>query len=192
MTASHPVDPHGDPLVLNLAGLMAEPPGSIREFTFRDVPIEDPELPIAAPLEGEARVARTNRGLFLTGTFRTTLALQCSRCLRDITQPLELALDEEVLPSIDISSGLPVGLEEDGDPEVTRLNDHHELELRPLLLAAISLEEPIAPLCEPDCPGLCPTCGQRLEPGHGHDDDDIDPRLAPLRALRFDAEDESR
>ena len=51
---------------------------------------------------------------------------------------------------------------------------------------AISLAEPIAPLCRPDCPGLCETCGADLtdDPGHAHADDDIDPRLAPLADLR--------
>jgi uncharacterized protein len=96
-----------------------------------------------------------------------------------------------VLPTIDLASGLPVPLEEDGDPEAPRLTDHHELEMRPLVAEAISLQEPIAPLCEPDCPGLCPECGQRLDPGHGHDDTPIDPRLEALRAFRFDAGDES-
>ena len=192
MTRLHPVDPHGDPLTLNVAALMAEPPGSVRDYTFSDVDLRDEDVPIAAPLSGELHVARTNRGLILQGTFRTALGLECSRCLRDIVVPVEAHLDEEeVLPSIDIASGLPVRLEEDGDPEVHRLTDHHELELRPIVLEAVSLEEPIAPLCEEGCPGLCPVCGQRLEPGHVHDDEEGDPRLAALRGFTVDAGDET-
>ena len=71
-----------------------------------------------------------------------------------------------------------------------RLTDHHELELRPLVIEAISLEEPIAPLCEPGCPGLCEECGARLEPGHGHGEGPIDPRLEALRAFRVDADED--
>ena len=57
---------------------------------------------------------------------------------------------------------------------------------------AISLNEPIAPLCEAACPGLCITCGERLGPGHAaHDEDDVDPRLEALRAFRVDGEGES-
>ena len=49
---------------------------------------------------------------------------------------------------------------------------------------AIVLAEPIAPLCRPDCPGLCIVCGQPLEAGdHDHPDDDIDPRLEALRGV---------
>ena len=39
------------------------------------------------------------------------------------------------------------------------LDDHHELHLEPAVREAISLAEPIAPLCRSDCPGLCDTCG---------------------------------
>jgi len=104
--------------------------------------------------------------------------------------PIEVRLDEEVLPSLDPASGLPV--DTSAEPEVARLNAHHELELGPLVADAISLAEPIAPLCEAACPGLCPTCGERLGPGHvAHPEDEVDPRLAALRAFRVDGEDES-
>jgi uncharacterized protein len=93
---------------------------------------------------------------------------------------VHVALAEEVLPTIDLASGLPVTLEEGEDPETPRLTDHHELELRPLIAEAISLQEPIAPLCEPDCPGLCEECGERLTPGHRHGDGPIDPRFEAL------------
>ena len=104
--------------------------------------------------------------------------------------PVRLRIDEEVLPAIDIASGAPVPLEEDADPETARLTDHHELELRPLVIEAINIEEPIAPLCEPDCPGLCLECGERLIPGHVHDVVDIDPRLEALKAFRVDGGDD--
>jgi uncharacterized protein len=190
--ATHPVDPVGDPLTFAVSGLMAEPPGTIREYEIPPSVIRlDEETETAAPAVGRMRLTRTNRGLVVDARVSTALAGECSRCLRPVVTPVEARVDEEVLPSIDLASGQPVPPEEDGDPEAARLTDHWELELRPLLAAAISLEEPIAPLCEPDCPGLCPECGERLEPGHGHGEEPIDPRLEALRAFRVDADDES-
>lgn len=170
---------------------MGEVPGTVRTYEFRDVELSDPELPIGAPLNGTARLTRTNRGLLLDASFGTRLALECSRCLRAIDLPIDIHLEEEVLPSIDISSGMPIRREEGEDPEAAVLTDHHELELRPLVLEAVSLEEPIAPLCEPDCPGLCPECGERLGPGHEEHEVDIDPRLEALKAFKVDAADET-
>jgi uncharacterized protein len=181
-----PVVP-GAPLTYNVARLLAEPPGSSRDYLVAGVMIDldAPDLRLADPIEGRVHLARTNRGLIVTADLATSIAESCSRCLRDTDVPLSVRIEEEVLPSIDLHTGLPLGTA--SEPDVVRLTDHHELELEPLVRDAISLAEPIAPLCEPDCPGLCPICGERLSGGaHDHPDDDGDPRLAGLRALRVD------
>ena len=189
---SHPVDTHGDPLTFNVAGLLAEPPGAVREYRVDDVDVDAGEgLVLTRPVSGGIRLLRTNRGLVVESDLRTALDGECSRCLRPAVTEVHVVLAEEVLPTIDLASGAQVELEEGEDPETPRLTDHHELELRPLIAEAISLQEPIAPLCEPDCPGLCTECGERLETGHGHGAGPIDPRLEALRAFRFDAGDES-
>jgi uncharacterized protein len=188
----YPVDTHGDPLTFAVSGLMAELPGTIRDYVIEGVVVDPGEgIVLAEPVDGSVRVSRTNRGLVVAAKLTTVMAGECARCLRPVLIPLRLRIDEEVLPSIDLASGAPVPLEEDGDPEGPRLTDHHELELRPLVVEAVCLQEPIAPLCEPACPGLCVECGQRLQAGHAHDDGPVDPRLEALRAFRFDAGDES-
>ena len=185
--ARHPMDPHGDPLTFALSGLMAEAPGTVRDVDLDAVDVDPGDgLVLAEPVSGTVRLTRTNRGLLVDARLRASLAGECARCLRPLVIPVKFSIREEVLPTIDLASGMPVPLEEGGDPEAPRLTDHHELELRPLVAEAISLQEPIAPLCEPDCPGLCPECGERLEPGHVHEDAPIDPRLEALRAFRVD------
>ncbi len=186
---TRPVDPTGDPLTFAVSGLMAEAPGSVREYRIDKVDVDPGEgLVLTEPVSGGMRLLRTNRGLIVETDLRTGFAGECVRCLRPTDTPVRVRLQEEVLPSIDLGSGLAVALEEGEDPETTRLTDHHELDLRPLLAEALSLEEPIAPLCEVDCPGLCMECGERLSPGHVHGDGPIDPRLEALRAFRVDAD----
>ncbi|MEO5964367.1 MAG: DUF177 domain-containing protein [Candidatus Limnocylindrales bacterium] len=190
--APYPVDTNGDPLTFAMSGLMAEPPGTQREYEIRDVAVDPGEgLVATSPINGRMRLTRTNRGLIVDARITTTLAGECARCLRPVLTAIDARIDEEVLPTIDLASGQAVALEEGGDPEAPRLTDHHELELRPLVAEAISLQEPIAPLCEPDCPGLCPECGERMEPGHAHGEAPIDPRLEALRAFRVDADAET-
>jgi len=189
---SHPVDPHGDQLTFAVSGLLAELPGTVREYAVDGVEVDPGDgLVVTEPVSGTVRLARTNRGLVLDARFQTGLAGECARCTRPLVIPITLRIDEEVLPTIDLASGMAVPLEEGADPEAPRLTDHHELELRPLVLEAISLQEPIAPVCDPDCPGLCTECGERLEIGHPTHDSPIDPRLEALRAFRVDADDET-
>jgi uncharacterized protein len=191
-TASPPVDAGGDPLTFNVAGLLSQPAGTRREFPIHDVAIDPGDgLQVTRPLEGRVVLTRTNRGLLVEADFRTTLAGECRRCLRPVESAIEIHLEEEALPSIDLTSGHPTQPEEGEDREATHLTDHHELELRPLIGEAIVLAEPMDVLCEPDCPGLCAVCGVRLEPGHAHEEEDVDPRLEVLRAFKVDAPDET-
>ncbi len=188
----HPVDAHGDPLTFAVSGLLAELPGAVREYELDGVDVDPGDGLVAAqPVAGTIRLTRTNRGLIVDARLRTALAGECARCLEPLVTPIGVRIDEEVLPTIDFASGMPVELEEGMDLETPRLTDHHELELRPLVLEAISLQEPIAPLCEPGCPGLCPECGERLEAGHPDHDTPVDPRLEALRAFRVDGETET-
>ncbi len=188
----HPVDQHGDPLTFALSGFLAEPPGSVRDYDVEGVEIAPFDgVRVAEPVAGTVHLSRTNRGIVVDARLTTAVAGECVRCLRPVVTPVDLRVSEEVLPAIDLGTGLPVPHEAGEDPEAPRLTDHHELELRPLVREAISLEEPIAPLCEPGCPGLCPECGARMDAGHGHGEAPIDPRLEALRAFRFDEDAES-
>jgi len=178
-------DPGGQ-LTFHVARLLAEGPGASRAFPVAGVMLDlGDDLSQADPIEGTVHVVRTNRGLLVTGRLETSLESACSRCLKAIEVPATVDLEEEALPSVDPATGAP--LDTSAEPDVLRLTDHHELELGETVRDAILLAEPIAPLCRPDCPGLCPVCGADLSDGqHDHVDVDIDPRLEVLRGFRAD------
>jgi uncharacterized protein len=178
--------PFEGPLAWNVAGLLAEAPGADRDYEVAGVEIDLGEgLRLAEPIEGRVRLIRTNRGILAAADLYAALALECSRCLREIAHGVEVRFQEEYLPSLDIATGRPLPTDE--EPDVARLSDHHELDLETPVREAIQLAEPIAPLCRPECPGLCVVCGERLDEGaHEHPEDDVDPRLEALRAFRPD------
>ena len=174
------------PLVWNVAGLLGEGVGAMRDYAFDDVTIDlGEDLRLAAPISGRVHLARTNRGLLVDADVMTSLALECVRCLRDITVPITAELQQEALPSIDLQTGSPIGPDPaDEEDDIIRLSDHHELDLERSVREAILLAEPIAPLDREDCPGLCVVCGLPLDEGsHDHPDDEADPRLEALRAF---------
>jgi uncharacterized protein len=179
------------PLTYPLASLLAEPAGTERRYEIHGATIPLPDdLRLVEPIDGQVRISRTNRGVLVDASLTTAIAGTCSRCLRDIEIPMSVEIHEEALPTVDLGSGH--ALDTSAEPDTVRLTDHHELDLGTLAAEAISLEEPIVALCEETCPGLCPDCGERLGPGHvEHEADDIDPRLAALRAFRVDGEGES-
>ena len=176
--------PTDAPLAWNVAGLLADEPGADRIYEVHGVTIDlQEDLQLAEPIVGRVRLVRTNRGILAFADLHAALALECSRCVREIVRPVEMRLEEEYLPALDLATGRPLPI--DDEPDVGRLTDHHELDLEPAVRDALLLAEPIAPLCEPDCPGLCVVCGLRLDEGaHDHPEDEIDPRMDALRAFR--------
>lgn len=172
-------------LSYNVAALLRAAPGTTRRYPvdLAGLPIAD-DVHLAGPIEGEVRLAHTGRSILATADLSTAIEAHCSRCLGHVVEPISVRIEEEALPSIDIDSGRPV--DPASEPDVLRLDANHELDLAQPVRDAISLAEPISVLCRSDCRGLCSVCGIDLneDPGHGHAEEQIDPRLAGLAEWR--------
>jgi len=179
---------------LNVAGLLQAPPGTSRDLRLRDHYVTlGPDLELAGPLDADLVLQRTNRGILVRGMVRAPLRRTCARCTDPFVDEVAVAIDEEFLPSVDLASGAPIGRDAGESETANRINEHHEIELAPIFHDELSLTEPMHPLCRPDCAGLCPACGGKLDVGvHEHSGDDIDPRLAALGALLSDGDADGR
>lgn len=114
------------------------------------------------------RLESVVEGVLASGTASVTVHAECSRCLEPVEWDQTVAFTE-----------LFVYEPRPGEEEFPVL-DGDLLDLEPVVRDAVVLALPLAPLCAPDCPGLCVQCGARLadEPGHVHDV--MDPRWARL------------
>ena len=130
----------------------------------------------------ELNIARQGADVLVTGSFGATARLQCSRCLEPLTSRVTPEVDLHLLPA-------PTDRQErvELDPDDLEVDFYQGdiLDVPRLLRSETDLALPMKPLCGPDCRGLCPGCGAnrnltacRCE-GPG-----LDPRLAPLEALR--------
>ena len=106
---------------------------------------------------------------------------ECVRCLRDLDEDRSVRIDELYL--------FPEVIEAqraEGDEEAEDLLAVGEttLDLEPALRDALVPTLPFQPLCRPDCPGLCPDCGKRLEDlPADHHHEVLDPRWSALAGL---------
>jgi uncharacterized protein len=176
------LDPRA-PLVLDTREL-GRRPGSQHQVT-RTVPapaelgIEVLRVPEGSEVELDLRLEAVMEGVLVTGTATAGLEGECVRCLEPITDDVEVTFQE--LYVYDDQRHVPT--DEAEDDGVSRLEDDL-VDLEPLLRDAVVLALPFQPLCEDDCPGLCPECGARLadDPDHAHEAA-VDPRWAGLAAL---------
>jgi uncharacterized protein len=129
-----------------------------------------------APLDLDLRVESVSEGVLVTGTVAAPTTGECSRCLTEIRGRVQVVLTELFAYP---DSTTEATTEED---EVGHVVDEI-IDLEQAIIDAVGLELPFAPVCRPDCPGLCPQCGVALdaEPGHRHDQ--IDPRWAKLTGM---------
>ncbi|RYU12317.1 YceD family protein [Nocardioides iriomotensis] len=162
-------------------------PGSQRTKTFEapapaDLGIEVLRVPEGSPIELDLRLEAVMEGVLVTGTAAARLEGECVRCLEPIHDDVEVDL-QELFVYEDEDSGA-----DDEESGVSRM-EGDLLDLEPVLRDTVVLSLPFQPLCQDDCPGLCPECGARLadDPGHRHDEP-IDPRWAALAGLTQDDE----
>ena len=103
---------------------------------------------------------RTSAGILVTGTLTQEVEATCSRCLETFVRAQTIELNEEFVPVVDVNTG--VGLPEPDDPDVFRLTPDHMLDLGEAIRQYAILENPLQPLCDDGCKGLCPSCGVNL------------------------------
>jgi uncharacterized protein len=125
---------------------------------------------------------------FASGTFEGHLVVACSRCVG----PVRIDLHEKLRITYMPPGEMPEedAAEEEGD-EVREEDidtfpfDGERIDLEPMLREQFVLAVPFAPLCKEDCKGLCLQCGIDRNTGTCSCEAPIDPRLAPLKALKL-------
>jgi uncharacterized protein len=171
-------------LSYNVAALLKSESGAQRTYDVEaDITGIEQDLVLTKPLTGKVRLLRTDSGILATGRLHTEACVPCRRCLEPLSVGIDIELEEEFRPSIDIFTGSAIA-PADGEDDSARIDDRHILDLTEVVRQNLLLAMPTSPLCRPDCRGLCPTCGANLneEPCSCQREEE-DPRLAVLRDL---------
>lgn len=131
--------------------------------------------PIPETVTAAFAVTRTFTGTLFSLAFQARLHGPCHRCLDDAVLDVPIDAREYQATSTD-------------DEELnTPYLSGEELDLSAWARDAVSLALPDKILCQPDCAGLCPVCGENLnERPHSHAEEQTDPRWAALESLRSD------
>ncbi len=109
-------------------------------------------------------------GISVAGTVGASWFGECRRCLSPASGVLRLKVRELYT--------------EEGDGGETYPLVGDEVDLEPLVRDAVLLELPPAPLCRPDCLGLCPFCGANRNEETCGCEAPRDPRWGALDVLR--------
>ena len=131
-------------------------------------------VPADVPVLVEAEVESVVEGLLVRGDVSTTATMSCVRCLTERQQEVRVEVQE--LFALD---------SREAEEEGYAVLPDDRLPLDTMVRDALLLAFPFAPLCRPDCAGLCPVCGaNRNEVDCGHDAGVVDERWDALAGLR--------
>jgi len=173
----HRLDPR-KPLVLDTREL-GRRPGSMREVhRLASAPeglgiVDLIGVPVGTDLDLDLRLESVMEGVLVSGTVLAPVSGECGRCLEPVHDTLAVRVQELFVyePSED---------SEDDEPRM----QGDLLDLEPTLRDAVVLALPLTPLCRPDCAGLCPECGERLDDlPADHTHEASDPRWSALQTL---------
>ncbi|MDP9236836.1 MAG: DUF177 domain-containing protein [Chloroflexota bacterium] len=167
----------------NVSSLLREHTGAVREYDIDDDLVVDGQRHHA---RGHTRFDRTPRGVLVRATLDGTASADCSRCLKPITYDVNITIEEEYFPTIDIDSGAKFELAEGEDLEAYRIDVRHFIDLSMTAAEYWAIAQPMAPVCDEACRGLCPDCGAELSAGeHACAADGGDARWSKLANLKL-------
>jgi uncharacterized protein len=156
---------------------LVDRPGSYRtvhvEESIEGLETELARVPPDRPVEAELLMESVVEGILASGPVTGTVRYSCARCL----QPFDATFQMEV--------------QELFAREATASEDEYPLregivDVEPLLRDVVVTAMPFAPLCRPDCLGLCSRCGSDLNAGPCSCGPETDVRWSVLSKIRFD------
>ena len=128
------------------------------ELTPASVGIAAQDVQLEGPLRVGLSLDRRAEEIWIRGTIHAVALQQCSRCLADFSQILELDFDVFCAKLPVARTMSPKALdEEDGG---VHFHDGHVLSIDGEIREAVLLGLPMRPLCRESCAGLCPRCGE--------------------------------
>ena len=141
-------------LLINAAELLRRP-GSERRLTLEptiaELGIVDPKFDPSTTVMVSLRLESLTDGIVVDGQLSAPWADSCRRCLGPASGDVVCEV-HELYQHVVVD---PDAFEIVGD----------QIDLARMIHENILLDAPIAPLCRPDCAGLCPTCGIDLNIG---------------------------
>lgn len=137
-------------------------------------------------LEVRGEVTNTGESMLVRAEVRGTFETTCSRCLQAAETIVETTLRERFQRQ-EATDADDAELSLDDDQDDVSFYRGDRIDLGEVVREHVALQLPMKPVCRDDCLGLCPQCGTNLnEDTCDCRHDDVDPRLAVLRAWKGD------
>lgn len=134
------------------------------ELSVEDIARDEVASPVSARIEVTVREGDAPDDYVADGMVSFTADLECSRCAEPYPFANPSPFHVTFRPRPETSSEEEVEITDEEELDVEFYSDR-SIPLRDLALEQVQLSIPMKPLCDENCLGLCPTCGENLASG---------------------------
>ena len=152
-------------------------------ISFSDSDLNQSEVKVIKKISVTLTAEKKPEGIQVIGSFDAKVQLVCVRCLELLSYPLAVKINQDYRSYAHQPSVGAITLESEETSIAFFSGDF--IEVNDIICEQILLSIPMKPLCQENCRGLCPQCGQNKN--HNNCTCKIimvDPRLTPLLKLK--------
>ncbi len=169
---------------IELDKLEGKSAGFAYTYEPEELVLDDEHARLTEPPQVAGRINRSGHDVRLAGTITARAEVDCDRCLKQVSVPVEAAFDVTYVPAADYAEVETAELQAE-DMGLSVYEDE-AIDIDELVREQVLLNLPSRALCTEDCKGLCPVCGaNRNEKPCECESENTDPRWKALKDLRF-------
>lgn len=169
---------------IELDKLEGKSDGFSHTYASDELVLDDEHARLVEPPQITGRINRSGHDVRLRGQITAQAEVNCDRCLKQVTLPIETTFDVTYVPAEDYVEGEAAELQEE-DLGLSVYEDE-SIDVDELVREQILLTIPARALCTEDCKGLCPVCGaNRNETDCRCESRETDPRWSALKGIKF-------
>lgn len=134
---------------------------------------------LVSPVSAHLDIYKTGPEVIINGRLVTELEFQCSRCLKNFNRHMDVNIDLVYHPLEEITAERHALKDDEME---TGFYTGAEIDLQDVLKEQILLNINMKPLCDDNCRGICPQCGNDLnKQGCSCEKKEVDPRFQVLK-----------
>jgi uncharacterized protein len=146
-----------------------------------EIVVDEEHMRLTQPPEVNGRVSRSGHEVRLKGKIIARADVDCDRCLKTVSVPVETDFDVKYVPEADYAAAEGLAAELQEEDLSLSVFDGETIDVDELVREQVLLALPGRALCSEECKGLCPTCGaDRNTNPCDCESKEIDPRWAGL------------
>ena len=164
---------------IDISDLLKSVGAELKIDKSEDLKFNKDELNLSSPVSLKLSLVNTGKTVLVSGTLKTKVRLECSRCLKEFEYPVSIKIEEEYVSKASTGRNKreePEELELKDDDFVFEIDEKNIIDLDEAIRQNIIVSLPIKQLCSKSC---------SVDKLVKSKEKSVDPRLEKLKSIKI-------